>query len=98
MSMGPALWLVNFLLLYILNPALAAAMPADWAPIPPNRGERTTGEPHRPGSLHRLRVAPRLTAVRENHKTLSGSTRVNNGSGHNSEGACTLNESAPMTR
>jgi len=35
MSMGPALWLVNFLLLYILNPTLAADMPASWAPIPP---------------------------------------------------------------
>jgi len=35
MSMGPALWLVNFLLLYMLNPTLAAEMPANWAPIPP---------------------------------------------------------------
>jgi hypothetical protein len=34
MSMAPALWLVNFILLYILNPSLAAAMPAHWAPIP----------------------------------------------------------------
>jgi hypothetical protein len=34
MSMGPALWLTNFALIYTLNPALAAYMPAYWAPIP----------------------------------------------------------------
>lgn len=34
MSMAPPLWIVNFALLYILNPSLAAAMPAHWAPIP----------------------------------------------------------------
>lgn len=34
MSMAPSIWIVNFLLLYLLNPALAADMPANWAPIP----------------------------------------------------------------
>lgn len=34
LSMAPPLWLVNFALLYILNPALAADMPAYWTPIP----------------------------------------------------------------
>ncbi len=34
MSMGPALWIVNFALIYRLNPSLAAEMPAEWAPIP----------------------------------------------------------------
>lgn len=34
MSMAPALWLVNFILIYYLNPSLAATMPAYWAPIP----------------------------------------------------------------
>lgn len=34
MSMAPALWLTNFLLIYTLKPALAAYMPAYWAPIP----------------------------------------------------------------
>ncbi|MEO9328904.1 hypothetical protein [Gordonia aurantiaca] len=34
MSMAPPLWLVNFALLYIVKPSLAAAMPAYWAPIP----------------------------------------------------------------
>jgi hypothetical protein len=34
MSMGPALWIVNFALIYTLNPTLAADMPARWAPIP----------------------------------------------------------------
>jgi hypothetical protein len=36
MSMAPALWLVNFILIYTLNPRLAAAMPAYWTPIPPS--------------------------------------------------------------
>lgn len=35
MSMAPPLWIVNFILLYILKPSLAAAMPARWSPIPP---------------------------------------------------------------
>lgn len=34
MSMVPSIWFVNFLLLYLLNPAVAADMPAKWAPIP----------------------------------------------------------------
>ena len=34
LSMVPALWLVNFTLIYTLNPRLAAAMPAYWTPIP----------------------------------------------------------------
>jgi len=28
----PAIWLVNFALLYILNPTVAASIPAAWAP------------------------------------------------------------------
>jgi hypothetical protein len=35
MSMAPALWLVNFILIFTLNPELAAYMPAYWTPIPP---------------------------------------------------------------
>jgi hypothetical protein len=35
MSMAPSIWIVNFLLLYLLNPSVAAYMPAKWAPIPP---------------------------------------------------------------
>ena len=34
MSMIPPIWQVNFCLIYMLNPALAANMPAYWAPIP----------------------------------------------------------------
>ncbi len=34
MSMGPALWIVNFALIYTLNPRQAAKMPARWAPMP----------------------------------------------------------------
>jgi hypothetical protein len=34
MSMPPALWNINFCLIYMLNRKLAANMPARWAPIP----------------------------------------------------------------
>ena len=37
MSMVPSIWIVNFALIYTLNPRLAAKMPAYWAPIPPLR-------------------------------------------------------------
>lgn len=36
MSMAPALWIVNFALIYTLNPKLAAKMPARWTPAPAN--------------------------------------------------------------
>ncbi|MBS1880778.1 MAG: hypothetical protein JST31_14805 [Actinobacteria bacterium] len=36
MSMAPPLWIVNFALIYTLNPKLAAKMPAHWTPIPAN--------------------------------------------------------------
>ncbi len=32
--MTPPLWEVNFCLIYMLNPKLAANMPANWNPIP----------------------------------------------------------------
>jgi hypothetical protein len=35
MSMCPAIWIVNFYLLYILNPRLATLLPGWWTPIPP---------------------------------------------------------------
>jgi hypothetical protein len=34
MSMAPALWIVNFALIWTLNPSLAAKIPARWTPIP----------------------------------------------------------------
>ena len=34
MSMAPPLWIVNFALIYTLNPSQAAKMPAWWTPIP----------------------------------------------------------------
>ncbi len=34
MSMAPPLWIVNFALIYIVSPRMAAQMPAYWAPIP----------------------------------------------------------------
>ena len=36
MSMAPSIWIVNFALIYTLNPGLAAKMPARWTPIPAN--------------------------------------------------------------
>jgi hypothetical protein len=36
MSMTPSIWIVNFVLLYTLNPSVAAKMPARWTPIPAN--------------------------------------------------------------
>lgn len=36
MPLAPSVWLANFLILYALNPVLAAEMPAYWAPIPSN--------------------------------------------------------------
>jgi len=34
MSMIPPIWVVNFIAVYVLNPDLAALMPAYWTPIP----------------------------------------------------------------
>jgi sugar lactone lactonase YvrE len=34
MSMSPSIWLVNFILLYALNPKFGALMPSLWTPIP----------------------------------------------------------------
>ncbi|TQF69202.1 hypothetical protein FK531_10625 [Rhodococcus spelaei] len=45
MSMAPPLWTVNFALLYILKPSLAAAMPAHWAPIPPAVADAVRSSP-----------------------------------------------------
>ena len=45
MSMAPSIWLVNFALLYILNPTVAASMPAAWAPIPSNVADAMLGSP-----------------------------------------------------
>ncbi len=45
MSMVPSIWLVNFSLLYTLNPALAAEMPANWAPIPSTVAEAILASP-----------------------------------------------------
>jgi hypothetical protein len=34
MSMIPPIWIVNFIAVYVLDPELAALMPAYWTPIP----------------------------------------------------------------
>jgi hypothetical protein len=45
MSMAPCIWLVNFALVYILNPTVAAHMPAAWAPIPSDVADAILGSP-----------------------------------------------------
>jgi hypothetical protein len=45
MSMAPCIWLVNFALVYILNPGVAASMPAAWAPIPSAAADAILGSP-----------------------------------------------------
>ena len=45
MSLAPTIWLVNFTLIYTLNPELAAYMPAHWAPIPPTVADAILASP-----------------------------------------------------
>ncbi len=45
MSMAPPLWIVNFALIYTLNPSLAAKMPARWTPIPANVAQAIAASP-----------------------------------------------------
>ena len=45
MSMAPCIWLVNFALVYILNPTVAASMPRAWAPIPSNVADAILASP-----------------------------------------------------
>jgi hypothetical protein len=45
MSMAPCIWLVNFALVYILNPEVAASMPAAWAPIPSEVADAVLASP-----------------------------------------------------
>ena len=46
MSMAPSIWLTNPALLNALNPDVAAAMPAYWAPIPSNVAEAIVASPN----------------------------------------------------
>ena len=45
MSMAPSIWIVNFALIYTLNPGLAAKMPAQWTPIPGNVAQALEASP-----------------------------------------------------
>ncbi len=45
MSMAPSIWIVNFALIYTLNPRLAAKMPARWTPIPANVAQAIAASP-----------------------------------------------------
>jgi hypothetical protein len=63
MSMAPSIWIVNFALIYTLNPSLTAKMPAWWTPIPANVAQAIAASANRAGSIQRLRVViPRLIA------------------------------------
>ncbi|MCD2442816.1 hypothetical protein LQ757_11080 [Agromyces sp. SYSU K20354] len=46
MSMAPSIWIINFTLLYVLNPTVAAQMPGWWTPIPPDVAEAIAASPH----------------------------------------------------
>jgi hypothetical protein len=43
--MAPSIWIVNFALIYTLNPSLAAKMPVRWAPIPANVAQAIAASP-----------------------------------------------------
>ena len=45
MSMAPSIWIVNFVLIYMLNHSLAAKMPARWTPIPANVAQAIAASP-----------------------------------------------------
>lgn len=45
MSMAPSIWIINFTLLYVLNPDVAAMMPAWWTPIPSNVAQAIAASP-----------------------------------------------------
>ncbi len=45
MSMAPSIWIVNFALIYTLNPSMAAKMPARWTPIPTNVAQAIAASP-----------------------------------------------------
>lgn len=45
MSMAPSIWIVNFALIYVLKPALAAKMPARWTAIPEDVVEAIEASP-----------------------------------------------------
>jgi hypothetical protein len=45
MAMAPSIWIVNFLLIYALNPRAAANMPAYWAALPPEVAAAITDSP-----------------------------------------------------
>lgn len=45
MSMVPSIWIVNFALIYMLKPALAAKMPARWTPLPADVADAIEASP-----------------------------------------------------
>jgi hypothetical protein len=54
MSMAPSIWIVNFILVYVLNPKVAAKMPAWWTPIPEDvvqALQATANDPVNPGQV-----------------------------------------------
>ena len=59
MSMAPSIWIVNFMLLYVLNPTVAAQMPGWWTPIPDEvvRALKKTQNDPKPGQVPYRRYA-----------------------------------------
>ncbi|HET8928230.1 MAG TPA: hypothetical protein VFN24_10455 [Microbacterium sp.] len=54
MSMVPSIWIVNFILVYVLNPKVAAKMPGWWTPIPEDvvqALQSTANDPVNPGQV-----------------------------------------------
>ena len=62
MSMVPSIWIVNFALIYTLNPSAAAQMPAKWAPIPRRVAKTIEASPTGQSAISSLRV---LAALRQ---------------------------------
>jgi hypothetical protein len=58
MSMAPSIWIINFALIYRLNPSLGFSEDAArWMPIPAKVSLAIAGEPQRAGSVQQVRVA-----------------------------------------
>jgi hypothetical protein len=70
MSMAPSIWLTNFALLYVLEPEIAAAMPAYWAPIPANVADAIAASPN--GQVPYCAYASSLGASAPSCPTTSG--------------------------
>jgi len=74
MSMIPSIWLVNFILLYALNPNYAALMPSNWAGIP---SEVSAAIWANGGQVPYAAFASQLPKYEENLSVIPTSTELN---------------------